>query len=123
MCSSTNNNKVLDKPNDDSEETNKTNQSDYYSLKSWIGWAKSSITPILPTHISESMFGDNGSFATIRLPCNDVKSITTFSSSYTENGPEPRVIVAAYDGWIYIYKLNKDEGGECELLKQVQLSI
>lgn len=97
-----------------------TDYNSYYSLNSWIGWAKSTIVPILPSNISESLTGTNRAFATIRMPYKDVRSIVAVTTSYTEEGPEGRVIVGAYDGLIYIYKFKKDVGGECELLKQIE---
>lgn len=38
--------------------------------------------------------------------------------SYDKNAGATRILVASADGYLYIYDLNVNEGGECTLIKQ-----
>ncbi|ODM91388.1 WD repeat domain phosphoinositide-interacting protein 2, partial [Orchesella cincta] len=79
---------------------------------SWMEWVKSS----LPSQVTRFGLKDE------RLPQLQhlfmTVAVTTVPGS--EEG-KVRVLVASYDGFLYIYGLNTQEGGECPLLKQHKL--
>lgn len=54
------------------------------------------------------------SFATARLPLSGSRNVCAII-----NVPRnPRVLIATADGYLYIYDLNTNEGGDCTLVKQ-----
>jgi len=79
---------------------------------SWMEWVRSS----LPTQVTE-VLAQGRAFATITTPFVETRSVVAVTSVKGSEGKD-RVIVASYDGFLYIYGLNTQEGGECPLLKQ-----
>ncbi|XP_021944588.1 WD repeat domain phosphoinositide-interacting protein 2 isoform X2 [Folsomia candida] len=84
---------------------------------SWMEWVKSS----LPTQVTE-VWAQGRSFATITTPFVETRSVVAVITVTEADGPKTRVIVGSYDGFLYVYGLNTQEGGECQLLKQYKLT-
>lgn len=73
------------------------------------------------------------SFATVKLPLSGSKNICTiltnnthYNSKDTNNTNSsqtnsPKVLVATTDGYLYVYDLNLQDGGDCNLVKQHSL--
>jgi autophagy-related protein 18 len=80
---------------------------------SWMEWVRSS----LPTQVTE-VLAQGRAFATITTPFVETRSVVAVTTVSSSEGPKERVIVASYDGFLYVYGLNTQEGGECPLLKQ-----
>lgn len=80
---------------------------------SWMEWVKSS----LPSQVTE-VWAQGRAFATITTPFHDVRSVVAVTTVPGSEEGKVRVLVASYDGFLYIYGLNTQEGGECPLLKQ-----
>ncbi|XP_026110993.1 WD repeat domain phosphoinositide-interacting protein 2-like [Carassius auratus] len=73
-------------------------------------------TTYLPAHVTE-MFTQGRAFATVRLPFSGHKNICALAIIQKI----PRLLVAAADGYLYLYNLDPQEGGECTLMKQHKL--
>uniref|UniRef100_A0A674D7M4 WD repeat domain, phosphoinositide interacting 2 n=1 Tax=Salmo trutta TaxID=8032 RepID=A0A674D7M4_SALTR len=69
-------------------------------------------TTYLPSQVTE-MFTQGRAFATVRLPFSDTRTSAIQKI--------PRLLVAAADGYLYLYNLDPQEGGECSLMKQHRL--
>jgi len=82
-------------------------------VNSWMEWVKSS----LPTQVTE-VWAQGRAFATITTPFVDTRSVVAVTTVSEGDGLKGRVIIAGYDGVLYVYGLNTQEGGECILLKQ-----
>jgi autophagy-related protein 18 len=63
------------------------------------------------------MFNQGRAFATVRLPFCGHKNIC----SLTTIQKIPRLLVGASDGYLYMYNLDPQEGGECALMRQHRL--
>ncbi|OBS78903.1 hypothetical protein A6R68_18706 [Neotoma lepida] len=70
-------------------------------------------TSYLPSQVTE-MFNQGRAFATVRLPFCGHKNIC----SLTTIQKIPRLLVGASDGYLYMYNLDPQEGGECALMRQ-----
>uniref|UniRef100_A0AAZ3QI09 WD repeat domain phosphoinositide-interacting protein 2 n=1 Tax=Oncorhynchus tshawytscha TaxID=74940 RepID=A0AAZ3QI09_ONCTS len=70
-------------------------------------------TTYLPSQVTE-MFTQGRAFATVRLPFSGHKNICALALIQKI----PRLLVAAADGYLYLYNLDPQEGGECTLMKQ-----
>jgi len=57
------------------------------------------------------------SFATARLPLSGCRNVCAFAVIQKV----PRILIASSDGYLYIYDLNMNEGGDCNLVKQHRL--
>uniref|UniRef100_A0AAZ3Q9I4 WD repeat domain phosphoinositide-interacting protein 2 n=1 Tax=Oncorhynchus tshawytscha TaxID=74940 RepID=A0AAZ3Q9I4_ONCTS len=73
-------------------------------------------TTYLPSQVTE-MFTQGRAFATVRLPFSGHKNICALALIQKI----PRLLVAAADGYLYLYNLDPQEGGECTLMKQHRL--
>ncbi|XP_073218032.1 WD repeat domain phosphoinositide-interacting protein 2 isoform X2 [Lepidochelys kempii] len=73
-------------------------------------------TSYLPSQVTE-MFNQGRAFATVRLPFCGHKNICTLATIQKI----PRLLVGASDGYLYMYNLDPQEGGECTLMKQHKL--
>ncbi|XP_077304862.1 WD repeat domain phosphoinositide-interacting protein 2 isoform X1 [Lithobates pipiens] len=85
----------------------------------WTGYFGKVImasTSYLPSQVTE-MFNQGRAFATVRLPFCGHKNICALAMIQKI----PRLLVAAADGYLYIYNLDPQEGGECTLMKQHRL--
>lgn len=65
------------------------------------------------------VFNQWRSFGHAKLPFSGLKNVCAISSD--KNAKVPRVLIASADGFLYIYDLNVNEGGECTLIKQHKL--
>ncbi|KAM8933454.1 WD repeat domain phosphoinositide-interacting protein 2 isoform 1-T1 [Pelodytes ibericus] len=96
----------------------------HYSLPpeeptTWTGYIGKVImasTSYLPSQVTE-MFNQGRAFATVRLPFCGHKNICALAVIQKI----PRLLVGAADGYLYIYNLDPQEGGECTLMKQHKL--
>nr|KAG8540660.1 hypothetical protein GDO81_018855 [Engystomops pustulosus] len=85
----------------------------------WTGYFGKVImasTSYLPSQVTE-MFNQGRAFATVRLPFCGHRNICSLAVIQKI----PRLLVAAADGYLYIYNLDPQEGGECTLMKQHKL--
>ncbi|KAF3821958.1 hypothetical protein GH733_007332 [Mirounga leonina] len=73
-------------------------------------------TSYLPSQVTE-MFNQGRAFATVHLPFCGHKNICSLATVQKI----PRLLVGAYDGYLYMYNLDPQEGGECTLMKQRKL--
>ncbi|XP_054991185.1 WD repeat domain phosphoinositide-interacting protein 2 isoform X1 [Sorex araneus] len=73
-------------------------------------------TSYLPAQVTE-MFTQGRAFATVRLPFCGHKNICSLATIQKI----PRLLVGASDGYLYMYNLDPQEGGECTLMKQHKL--
>lgn len=55
------------------------------------------------------------SFATVKLPLSGPKTVCTITNSVQKT---PHVLVASTDGFLYVYDLNVNDGGDCTLIRQ-----
>ncbi|XP_033749748.1 WD repeat domain phosphoinositide-interacting protein 2-like isoform X1 [Pecten maximus] len=87
--------------------------------QTWVGYfgqaLKSSAT-YLPSQVTE-MFNQGRAFATSRLPTSGLRNVCAL----TVIQKVPRLLVASQDGYLHIYNLDPNEGGECMLLRQHRL--
>lgn len=65
------------------------------------------------------VFNQWRSFAHAKLPFCGLKNVCAISSD--KNAKVPRVLIASADGFLYIYDLNVNDGGECTVIKQHKL--
>lgn len=82
---------------------------------SWMGILNSTFktsASYLPAGISDVM-NQGRSFATARLPHAGLRSVCTIAPLQKI----PRLLVATHEGHLYIYNIDRNEGGECTLLK------
>uniref|UniRef100_A0A2I3GS85 WD repeat domain phosphoinositide-interacting protein 2 n=1 Tax=Nomascus leucogenys TaxID=61853 RepID=A0A2I3GS85_NOMLE len=73
-------------------------------------------TSYLPSQVTE-MFNQGRAFATVRLLFCGHKNICSLATIQKI----PRLLVGAADGYLYMYNLDPQEGGECALMKQHRL--
>lgn len=66
-----------------------------------------------------TVFNQWRSFAHAKLPFCGLKNVCAISTD--KNAKVPRVLIASADGFLYIYDLNVNDGGECTLIKQHKL--
>uniref|UniRef100_A0AAX7UMR1 WD repeat domain phosphoinositide-interacting protein 2 n=1 Tax=Astatotilapia calliptera TaxID=8154 RepID=A0AAX7UMR1_ASTCA len=82
----------------------------------YLGKVLMASTTYLPSQVTE-MFTQGRAFATVRLPFCGHKNICALAVIQKI----PRLLVAAADGYLYMYNLDPQEGGECTLTKQHRL--
>lgn len=87
--------------------------------QSWMGYfgqALKTSANYLPTQVTE-MFNQGRAFAVSKLPSQGLKNVCAIATIQKV----PRLLVASQDGYLYIYNLDPNEGGECMLLRQHSL--
>ncbi|XP_053202473.1 WD repeat domain phosphoinositide-interacting protein 2-like isoform X2 [Panonychus citri] len=84
---------------------------------SWIDYLGRASESYLPANISK-VFNQERSFAYAKLPLKNLETVCTI----TMINETPWLMVASYDGYVYLYDLNIAEGGECNLVRQHKLS-
>lgn len=89
------------------------NQSTWGSL---LGRALVQSSTYISSHVSD-MLHQWRSFATCRLPFKQLKNVCAI----TTIDRQPRVLVVSSEGYLYIYDLDVNEGGDCILVKQHRL--
>ncbi|KAL7641457.1 UNVERIFIED_CONTAM: hypothetical protein RMT77_007328 [Armadillidium vulgare] len=85
-------------------------------IMGWMSKAVSASASYLPSPVTD-MLSQGRAFATVILSFQGIRN--TVAISVIRN--QPRILVASEDGFLYIYKFNTTEGGECTLLKQHRL--
>lgn len=86
---------------------------------SWMGYfnqALKSSANYLPTQVTD-MFNQGRAFAVCKLPSQGLKNVCAIATIQKV----PRLLVASQDGYLYIYNLDPNDGGECMLLRQHSL--
>lgn len=81
----------------------------------WMGYFGKALSPssYLPSQVAE-VFSQGRAFANVKLPSAGIKNVC----GITTIGKLPRLLVATADGYLYIYNIDPEEGGDCTLLKQ-----
>uniref|UniRef100_T1IRF6 Uncharacterized protein n=1 Tax=Strigamia maritima TaxID=126957 RepID=T1IRF6_STRMM len=82
----------------------------------WIGYFGQKLmqsAALLPSQVSD-MLNQGRAFATVHLPFSGLKNVCSLAVVQKIL----RILVASADGYLYIYNLDPNEGGDCTLLKQ-----
>lgn len=82
----------------------------------YLGRALVESSTYISSHVSD-MLNQWRSFATCRLPFKQLKNVCAI----TTIDKQPRVLVVSSEGYLYIYDLDVNEGGDCILVKQHRL--
>lgn len=85
----------------------------------WMGYLNkvlSSSANYLPSQVS-NVLSQGRDFATVKLPVSGPKNVCAITTIQKLL----RVVVAAYDGYLYVYNLDPQNGGECDLIRQHRL--
>lgn len=82
----------------------------------YLGKALLASSPYLPSSVSQ-VVGQDRAFATVHLPFCGHRNICGLATIQKQ----PRLLVAAANGYLYIYHLDPQDGGNCTLMKQHQL--
>ncbi|CAH3137779.1 unnamed protein product [Pocillopora meandrina] len=83
-----------------------------------MGYFGKALSPssYLPVHVAE-VFNQERAFASVRLPQAGLRNVCAIAMI----GKLPRLLVSSADGYLYIYNIDPEEGGDCTLLKQHRL--
>ncbi|XP_078257441.1 WD repeat domain phosphoinositide-interacting protein 1 isoform X1 [Rhinoraja longicauda] len=98
------------------EQPSQRPQEESPSWSGYMGKMFMAATNYLPTQVSDIINQDRA-FATVRLNFSGQRSICTL----TIIQKLPRLLVAASEGFLYIYNLDPHDGGECVLIKKHRL--
>ncbi|XP_058796565.1 WD repeat domain phosphoinositide-interacting protein 2 [Phymastichus coffea] len=116
LCSSSNTETVhifrLEDPKD-------TPQQAPDEAQTWMGYltkAVSASANYLPSQVTE-VFSQGRSFTSVHLPFQGLKNVC----AVTTIQKVLRLLVASADGYLYVYNLDTQDGGECTLYKQHRL--
>ncbi|XP_014295994.1 WD repeat domain phosphoinositide-interacting protein 2 isoform X3 [Microplitis demolitor] len=85
----------------------------------WMGYLTKAVCAsanYLPSQVTD-VFNQGRAFASVHLPFQGLKNVCAI----TTIEKVLRLLVANADGYLYIYDLDPDEGGDCTLLKQHRL--
>ncbi|XP_041829532.1 WD repeat domain phosphoinositide-interacting protein 1-like isoform X1 [Melanotaenia boesemani] len=82
----------------------------------YVGKMFTAATTYLPAHVSDMMHQDRA-FATVRLNMFGLKNICALATIQKL----PRLLVASSDGYLYIYNVDPQDGGECVLVQKHRL--
>ncbi|XP_045213348.1 WD repeat domain phosphoinositide-interacting protein 2-like isoform X2 [Mercenaria mercenaria] len=88
-------------------------QEDQSSWMSYVNTATKQFATYLPSPVTD-MFNQGRAFAVCKLPNQGLKNVCAIANIQKI----PRLLVASQDGYLYIYNLDPNEGGECTLLRQ-----
>lgn len=58
------------------------------------------------------------SFATVKLPLSGSRTVCTITNTMENGQSTPHVLIASTDGYLYVYDLNVNDGGDCTLIRQ-----
>lgn len=83
---------------------------------SYLGRALVQSSTYISSHVGD-LLHQWRSFATCRLPFKNLKNVCAI----TTIDKQPRVLVVSSEGYLYIYDLDINEGGDCTLVKQHRL--
>uniref|UniRef100_A0A0C9QC46 WIPI2 protein n=1 Tax=Fopius arisanus TaxID=64838 RepID=A0A0C9QC46_9HYME len=87
--------------------------------QSWMGYltkAVSASANYLPSQVTD-VFNQGRAFASVHLPFQGLKNVCAITTIQKVL----RLLVANADGYLYVYNLDPNEGGDCTLLKQHRL--
>eukprot|EP00064_Thunnus_orientalis_P014915 superscaffoldBa00002672_g14962 len=79
----------------------------------YVGKMFTAASTYLPTQVSDMMHQDRA-FATVRLNMFGLKNICALATIQKL----PRLLVASSDGYLYIYNVDPQDGGECVLVQK-----
>uniref|UniRef100_A0A8D8TZG5 WD repeat domain phosphoinositide-interacting protein 2 n=1 Tax=Cacopsylla melanoneura TaxID=428564 RepID=A0A8D8TZG5_9HEMI len=85
----------------------------------WMGLLSQAITAsanYLPTQVTD-VFNQGRAFATVHLPFHGMKNVCVVTTIQKML----RLLVASTDGFLYVYNLDPNEGGDCVLIRQHRL--
>ncbi|XP_039879204.1 WD repeat domain phosphoinositide-interacting protein 1 [Simochromis diagramma] len=82
----------------------------------YVGKMFTAASTYLPTQVSDMMNQDRA-FATVRLNMFGLKNICALATIQKL----PRLLVASSDGFLYIYNVDPQDGGECVLVQKHRL--
>ncbi|XP_022597985.1 WD repeat domain phosphoinositide-interacting protein 1 isoform X2 [Seriola dumerili] len=82
----------------------------------YVGKMFTAASTYLPTQVSDMMHQDRA-FATVRLNMFGLKNICALATIQKL----PRLLVASSDGFLYIYNVDPQDGGECVLVQKHRL--
>ncbi|XP_006801039.1 WD repeat domain phosphoinositide-interacting protein 1 [Neolamprologus brichardi] len=82
----------------------------------YVGKMFTAASTYLPTQVSDMMNQDRA-FATVRLNMFGLKNICALATIQKL----PRLLVASSDGYLYIYNVDPQDGGECVLVQKHRL--
>lgn len=108
LCASSNTETVHIFKLEDVKETNKPTE----ESQGWMGYVAS----YLPSQVTD-MFNQGRAFANVHLPFSGLKNVCTLATIQKS----PLILVASADGYLYVYSLDTNEGGDCTLMKQHRL--
>jgi len=118
LCASSNTETVhifkLEDPKDSKSNQEQGSTWLFGAIKDALYGTASAIPPI------NQAFLQDRSFAHAKLPFCGLKNVCAICTD-NKSGKGTRVLVASVDGFLYIYDLNIEEGGECTLIKQHKL--
>ncbi|XP_052785411.1 WD repeat domain phosphoinositide-interacting protein 2-like [Mya arenaria] len=100
-------------------ETQKESGKSQEEQSSWMGYFSKALkdsATYLPSPVTD-MFNQGRAFAICKLPSQGLKNVCAIASIQKV----PRLLVASADGYLYIYNLDPNDGGECMLLRQHSL--
>ncbi|EDO38563.1 predicted protein, partial [Nematostella vectensis] len=81
----------------------------------WMGYFGKALSPTnyLPSQVTE-VFNQGRAFANVHLPVAGLRNVCAVATI----GKLPRLLVSSADGYLYIYNIDPEDGGDCTLLKQ-----
>ncbi|KAM4524022.1 WD repeat domain phosphoinositide-interacting protein 1-like [Odontesthes bonariensis] len=82
----------------------------------YVGKMFTAASTYLPAHVSDMMHQDRA-FATVRLNMIGLKNICALATIQKL----PRLLMASSDGYLYIYNVDPQDGGECVLVQKHRL--
>lgn len=98
------------------EHHNTSVEEDSSTWSAYVGKVFSAASTYLPAQVSDMMHQDRA-FATVRLNMFGLRNVCTLSIIQKL----PRLLVASSDGYLYIYNVDPQEGGECVLVNKHRL--
>ncbi|XP_043218708.1 WD repeat domain phosphoinositide-interacting protein 2-like isoform X2 [Amphibalanus amphitrite] len=85
----------------------------------WMGYLSKAVTAsasYLPSQVTE-VLNQGRAFATVHLPVPGLRGVCGLVTIKKQL----RLLVAAADGYLYVYNVDTNEGGDCNLIKQHRL--
>ncbi|XP_014235192.2 WD repeat domain phosphoinositide-interacting protein 2 isoform X1 [Trichogramma pretiosum] len=101
------------------EEPKEVPQQPPEETQSWMGYLSKAVTAsanYLPSQVTD-VFNQGRAFASVHLPFQGLKNVCAIATIQKVL----RLLVASADGYLYVYNLDTQEGGDCTLFKQHRL--
>ncbi|CAB0036400.1 unnamed protein product [Trichogramma brassicae] len=98
------------------EEPKEVPQQPPEETQSWMGYLSKAVTAsanYLPSQVTD-VFNQGRAFASVHLPFQGLKNVCAIATIQKVL----RLLVASADGYLYVYNLDTQEGGDCTLFKQ-----